>query len=199
MEKKVVAAFDFDGTISKRDTFIPFALFIVGPSRWLVGLFSLIPSTVKFMFRKMSRQKLKEKTMTVFLQGISYKELRREGHEFAHEVIPKLLKIKALEQLFWHQEQGHTVILVSASPEVYLTPWAEKMGINHVCASKLALDDDGNVSGKLDGLNCRGKEKVRRLQELLGDKKEYVLYAYGDSPGDREMLSLADHAFYRKI
>ena len=130
MDQETVAAFDFDGTLSKRDTFIPFALFVVGPGRWFLGLLTLIPSVVGFLLRRITRQELKERTIAVFLGGMSYGDLECEGKEFALEVVPKLLKKKALEQLSWHQEQGHRVVLVSASPEVYLIPWAEKMELS---------------------------------------------------------------------
>jgi len=199
MQNETIAAFDFDGTLSKRDTFIPFALFVVGPWCWLKGFASLIPSIAGFLMRQITRQELKERTIEVFLGGLAYENLQNEGKEFAVEIVPKLLKRKALKQLSWHQEQGHRVVLVSASPEVYLIPWAEMMGIDHVCASRLELDANGRVTGKLNGMNCRGAEKVRRLQELLGKEKTYELYAYGDSRGDKEMLAFADHPFFRKI
>jgi len=199
MQKKFVAAFDFDGTLTKRDTFIPFALFVVGPWRWLIGLIKLIPSTALFLLRKTSRQQLKEKTITLFLGGMPYAQLEQLGEEFAQEIIPKLLKKRALEQIAWHQKEGHLVVLVSASPEVYLDAWAKLMNVPHVCCSRLEINSEGRVTGRLMGNNCRGKEKVQQLQDLLGKEKTYELYAYGDSPGDRELLDFADHSFYRKI
>ena len=198
MQSDIVAAFDFNGTLTKKDTFLPFALFVVGPARWLRGICTLISSVVLFIVRILSRQMLKERVIAEFIGGMTCGELELLGKEFAEEILPKLLKKRALEQLRWHQEQGHHVILVSASPELYLHPWAKIMGIEDVCASRLEVDE-GRVTGKLRGQNCRGAEKVRRLQELLGSEKSYELYAYGDSPGDRELLSYADHQFFPKI
>lgn len=199
MSKNIVAAFDFDGTLTRRDTFIPFALFVVGPWRWIKGLVQLIPNIALFLLRQISRQQLKEKAIALFFGGMRHADLQREGEEFAREIIPKLLKKRALEQMTWHQKEGHRVILISASPEIYLNPWAQQMGITHVCSSKLEVNGGGRITGLIVGLNCRGPEKVRRLKELLGEEKTYELYAYGDSPGDRELLDFADHSFYRKI
>ncbi len=199
MKPRIIAAFDFDGTLTTRDTFMPFALFIVGPGKWLWTLFLLIPSVFQFLFRIITRQELKERAITLFLQNMPYHELEEAGKEFAAEIIPKLLKKNAMNRLKWHLEQDHHVILISASPEVYLHPWAKMMGIHNVCGSRLELDNQGHVTGKLMGLNCRAEEKVKRLKELMGNEKEYELYAYGNSRGDKELLAYADHRYFRKI
>jgi len=199
MSKKVVAAFDFDGTLTKRDTLIPFALFVAGPWLWLKGMVKLAPQAGRFLTRRITRQQLKERTIAQFLGGMPYAQLQSLGEEYAREVIPKFLKKRALEQLSWHRDEGHLVVLVSASPEAYLEAWAKQMNVPHVLCSRLEVDKEGKVTGRLIGKNCRGQEKVRRLQDLLGEEKTYELYAYGDSPGDRELLDYADHSFYRKI
>ena len=73
------------------------------------------------------------------------------------------------------------------------------MGIDRVLCSSLRSDRTGRVSGRLAGKNCYGLEKTRRLLDSLGDRSGYILYAYGDSRGDRELLASADHAFYRTM
>ena len=80
-----------------------------------------------------------------------------------------------------------------------MRPWALKTGFDDVIASHLETREDGRITGNLLGENCFGIEKVRRLEALLGPKSGYTLYAYGDSRGDRELLSSADYAYYRKI
>ncbi len=195
-----IAAFDFDGTLTKRDTFLPFALFVVGPARFFSGLLLLIPSALLYCFGLKTRQDLKEKTIAQFLKGMPYADLEREAVDFVQGVlIPKLLKKRALEQVEWHKKEGHRLILISASPDLYLHPFAERLGIHDVLGSRLKLDSQGRITGKLEGKNCRGQEKVDRLKALLGSEKTYELYAYGDSPGDRELLNFADHRFYRKL
>jgi phosphoserine phosphatase len=67
-------------------------------------------------------------------------------------------------------------------------------------SSRLSLDAQGCVTGKLLGSNCWGIEKVARLQDWLQrPRNTYTLYAYGDSRGDLELLAAADHPYYRII
>jgi HAD superfamily hydrolase (TIGR01490 family) len=113
--------------------------------------------------------------------------------------LPGLLREEALQRLAWHRRQGHRCVVISASLGVYVQPWALQAGFDEVIASRLETTADGCVTGKLAQGNCYGAEKVRRLEALLGDRAGYTLYAYGDSRGDRELLSLADHAYYRRM
>lgn len=199
MDKPSVAAFDFDGTITTRDVFIPFALFVAGPKKWLVNLVKLVPAAILFLVGKITRQDLKERTIALFFKGFPYKDLLGYAEEFADDIIPRMVKKKALETLKWHQEQGHRIVIISASPEIYLIPWGKKIGVEDILASRLEADGEGKITGKLSGLNCRGPEKVKRLKKLLGPDKDYELFAYGDSRGDKELLAFADHSYFRKI
>jgi HAD superfamily hydrolase (TIGR01490 family) len=104
-----------------------------------------------------------------------------------------------MQRFAWHKQQGHRCVIVSASLELYLRPWATAAGFNDVLGSRLEALDDGRTSGKLLGENCFGPEKMRRLETLLGPREGYTLYAYGDSRGDKELLSAADFAFYKKF
>jgi phosphatidylglycerophosphatase C len=94
------------------------------------------------------------------------------------------------ERLDWHRAEGHELVLVSASPELYVTPIGRRLGFDEVLATRLEVDADGRLTGRLEGANCRGPEKVARLRTWRGEGLT-VAYAYGDSTGDREMLALA--------
>jgi len=131
------------------------------------------------------------------LKGCHESEISAKGKEFARHILPALLKPEGMQRLRWHQQQNHRCILVSATLDSFLAPWSQQVGFNDLICSKLAADERHVISGKLEGLNCWGAEKVRRLELLLGPRAAYTLYAYGDSRGDRELLAFADHAFYR--
>jgi phosphatidylglycerophosphatase C len=89
---------------------------------------------------------------------------------------------------------------VSASLGVYLRPLGTLLGVHDVLCTEAVLGDDGVYTGEMIGANCRGPEKVRRLQSWLAehDLGDSELWAYGDSAGDRELLAAADQAFLVK-
>ena len=126
-------------------------------------------------------------------------ELQQAGERFAMHVLPGMLRHEAMQRLEWHKQQGHRCVAISASLEYYVRPWATKAGFEDVIATRLQIGEQGCITGKISGANCFGIEKVRRLEDLLGVRDGYILYAYGDSRGDKELLSYADHAYYRYI
>lgn len=197
--KLTVAAFDFDGTISYRDTLLHFLFFSQGIPMTLLKLIRLSPSLFLYLIGKISRQSIKEQVLTAFFAGELIETLKEKGKQFAQKKLASHLRPRALKRLRWHQEQGHVCILISASLDVYLSPWAEQEKFQYLISSQLNTDQEGKVTGRLEGLNCWGAEKVRRLEKLLGPKSEYELYAYGDSRGDKELLELADYPFFRTM
>lgn len=199
IEKPTIAAFDFDGTISYHDTLLPFLLDINGIFKTYFYLFLELPFLLGFIFKITSRTKVKEKVLTRFFKGIKIEELNELGIKFAKTKLPHLVRPEALERIKWHKEQNHICVLISASLDVYLKPWAESIGFNDILTSSLDIDSEEYITGKLKGLNCWGNEKVRRLQNLYGSKENYTLYAYGDSLGDQELLKYADYPFYKKL
>lgn len=192
----VIAAFDFDKTLTTRDSFIVFLWFSTSIAQFIKKIFLLTPSVIAYIFGRIGRQELKEKALTLFFKGKSVAEMETLATQFAKEKLPFMIRQEAIERLSWHQEQGHSVVLVSASPEIYLLPWAKKALVSHVLASRLQIVD-GKITGKLDGVNCRGEEKVRRLEEAFGPLNKHTVFAYGDSEGDKELLKIAKYPYYR--
>lgn len=152
-----------------------------------------------YALRLMRNDIAKVKVLRGFLQHLELASLQQHALDFAANKLPKLLRSPAIERLQWHKAQGHRCVVISASLELYLRPWAEKSGFDDVLGSRLEVLQDGTVSGKLLGENCFGPEKLRRLETLLGSRAGYTLYAYGDSRGDRELLSAADYPYYKKF
>lgn len=195
--KPVVAAFDFDGTLTHRDTLFPFLLHVAGWGAFARHVFALAPTLAGYGLGMIRNDIAKERVLARFLAGTEIGALQREAVRFAGQKLAGMLRAEALERLAWHKRQGHRCVLISASLDLYVRPWAQKAGFADAIASHLETLADGRVSGKLLGKNCFGAEKVRRLEELLGPRSGYTLYAYGDSRGDKELLSYADHAYYR--
>ena len=197
--KPTVAAFDFDGTLTRRDTLLPFLLSTLGGARVARDALILAPTLAAYALGVTDNGVAKERVFVRCLAGMSMDELRREAERFAMYVLPGLLRNEALQRLDWHKRQGHRCVVISASLDVYVRPWAERAGFDDVIATHLEVRQDGRISGKLSGANCFGSEKVRRLEDLLGAREGYALYAYGDSRGDKELLACADYPYYRQF
>jgi phosphatidylglycerophosphatase C len=131
-----------------------------------------------------------------FLANMSRDQLERISKRFCSNRLPQLMNPVALDRLNWHRVEGHRIIVLSASPEVYLTVWAFENGLTEVLATRLQFFGD-RVTGLIDGENCRGSEKVKRLEAYLGQLNEFIMFAYGDSPADLELLGRADFPYYR--
>ncbi|MCW8840701.1 MAG: HAD-IB family hydrolase [Gammaproteobacteria bacterium] len=198
-QKTIVAAFDFDGTLTRHDTLWPFLLHVAGPWRLLWNTLPLLPTLSGYLLGWVSNSVAKERVFYRFLHGMPEQRLQALAGEFAHRRIPGMVSPAALRRLAWHRRQGHRCVVISASIEDYVAPWARQAGFDAVLATRLQRGADARLTGCYDGENCYGAEKIRRLQSLLGERAGYDLYAYGDSRGDRELLALADHAYYKRM
>ena len=194
----VIALFDFDGTITTRDSLLPFFFFLYG--FWGIAKITVkcLPKLIGFVLKFTPRQEAKEALLTAAFAGMTPAQLHARAVEYAEGSLNHLVKPEALQKIHWHQQSGHRCIIVSASVSVYLSIWAKNHGFSDLLCSELALDSLGCYTGKLMGKNCWGEEKVARVSKLLGERKKYKIYAYGDSRGDREMLAYADYPFYNR-
>jgi HAD superfamily hydrolase (TIGR01490 family) len=197
--KPIVAAFDFDGTLTRRDTMFPFLLFVAGWGTFIRHLILLIPTLLGYGLGLTRNDIAKERVFTRFLAGMNMTELQNQAVRFAAQELPALLRAEAMQRLAWHKRQGHRCVIVSASLEVYVQPWASQAGFDDILATQLEIVRGEKTTGKLYGRNCFGTEKVARLEKLLGKREGYTLYAYGDSGGDKELLAYADSPYYRRF
>lgn len=188
---RTVAAFDFDGTLTHHDTLVPFLMRVRGRAPVARAIATASPVLLRTAAGRESRQRAKEALLIRTLRGWWLDELRPIAADFAREVVEKHLRPDRLARLRWHQSQGHEVVLVSASPELYVGAVGELLGCAATLASRLEVDRRGRLTGRLFGANVRGPEKERLLREWLGATPTH-LWAYGDSDGDTEMLAMAD-------
>lgn len=194
---RVVAAFDFDGTITRRDTLLPFLYFLCGPravGRSVLrhaGAVAVALGTAVALDRHAGRASVKEEVLGELLAGRDRADVRAAGEVFAHRLgHGSQLRPDTVARWHWHRAEGHDIVIVSASLEAYIQPFAHQMGGANVLATRLCAAPDGTLTGGFDGFNCSGAEKMRRLGDW-GLDREVELWAYGNSSGDRELLTAA--------
>ncbi|WP_280565085.1 HAD-IB family hydrolase [Chromohalobacter sp. 48-RD10] len=193
-DARPVAFFDFDGTLTTGDTLMPFLKFVVGKPTYYAKLALLSPVLGAYYAKLLRNDIAKQIVLKQYLGGCHIDELFTLGERFSEEVIPTMLRPEGMERLRWHQAQGHECVLVSASINVYLKSWAKREHFSEVICTALEVGKKGHVSGRIQGKNCHGEEKVRRIV-LSNFNGRRLTYAYGDSKGDLPMLKLVDHGF----
>lgn len=195
--KDIVAFFDFDGTLTRGDTLMPFVRHVVGPTRFYAGLVLLTPVLAGYFARVVPNHVAKEAVLRHYFGGRALDELFIHGGGFCERVLPDMMHNAGMECLAWHLDQGHECVLVSASLDVYLQAWAEAQGFHAVLCSALE-HQDGRITGRLLGNNCYGREKVSRIRAWLAERRPQETWAYGDTSGDLHMLRMVDRGFWVK-
>jgi phosphatidylglycerophosphatase C len=197
-ERPVVAAFDFDGTLTHSDSVIPFLRRVTGTPHLVAGCLLRAHRLVPAVSRR-DRDGVRAVATRVAFTGVDATVVDRHAAEFGQQVVASGLRDDTVARLRWHLDEGHQVVIVSASYEQYVQVVADHFSIHGVCATQLERTGD-TFTGRLHGENCRGPEKVRRLDAWLGERglsrDRITLWAYGDSNGDNELLAAADHPIW---
>lgn len=193
--QQILVLFDFDGTITRKDSFIELIKYYKGLRSFYFGLILLSPIILLFFAGIIKNWWLKEFVFTYFFRNEPYQIFRNKCREFSLNVIPDLIRPLALEAINNHIKNGDRVIIISASFENWLIDWCKSMHIELI-GSKIEVKD-GLLTGKIEGKNCFGIEKVIRLNQYLDISQFSEIYAYGDNKGDFPLLELANHRFYR--
>jgi phosphatidylglycerophosphatase C len=185
-----LVAFDFDGTLTERDSFKAFLAWRAGRGTYLAGALGLAPAVARFAFDR-DRGRLKAAAARRFLAGLTRAELEAETQAFATQQGRSLMRPDALRAWRRWQADGARLVIVTATPEMIVAPMARALGAELLIGTRLAFDAMDRITGDFVGANCRGPEKVRRLREAFG-ADVHLEAAYGDTDGDVEMLALAE-------
>jgi phosphatidylglycerophosphatase C len=192
-----IALFDFDGTLSTQDSYLLFTRFL-GGGRYVLGCLLLSPRIIRYLFGGYPNYALKEDFLRIFFKKKTIGDLRHLAHRFCTEKIPTILRPKAMERIHWHQERGDLIAVVSACPRLILEPWCRLMNVD-IIATELEVDQQARITGRIEGKNCWGEEKVKRIRSRYDLSCFKEIYGYGDSKGDLPMLEIADQdkRFYK--
>ncbi len=183
-----LAAFDFDGTLRRGDSLFPFLGLVAGRVAALSAI-ARGAARVIVRTRRVDRDAIKDLTFRRLLTDRETDPLLKLAAEFGTGLTDGL-RPDVVARLRAHQQLGHRVVIVSASLTIYLQAVADHLGCELVATNLNQVN--GRFTGRIEGRNCRGAEKVVRLREVIGERPDEV-WAYGDSHGDDEMLDWADH------
>jgi len=197
MKKETIAVFDFDGTITQKDTLLEFIKFSKGKWRFYFGFIFFSPLFVAMKMKLIPNWKIKQLLFSYFYKGVSIEKFNYWGKEFC-SFIDKILHPKAIETLQEHKKRGDKTIIISASIENWIKPWTEKTGVDIVLSTQIEIENN-LLTGRFLSKNCYGKEKVNRLMAEFPNRNEYRLVAYGNSSGDKELIDFADDGYYNKF
>jgi HAD superfamily hydrolase (TIGR01490 family) len=195
-QKKTVVAFDFDGTITYKDSFIEFIKFAKGRRAFVVGFTRYLPLLLLYKLGLYPNWKIKQRVFAYFFGGMPVARFDELGRLFIGR-INEIARPRALQAIERYRQQGASIYVVSAGIENYLIPWCATVGIEHVLGTKAETTAQGLLTGNFNTPNCYGREKTKRLLAQEPDRATYTLHAYGDSRGDKELLALADKSWMR--
>ena len=190
-----IAFFDFDGTITKEDSTIKFIRYLVGDTKFVIGLLVLFPLMILYKVKIISNNTIKQIIISYYFKGKNFEDFKIKAEYFSLYELNSLIRKKALEKISWHKKNGHIVVIVSASIDLWLRPWCQENDIDLI--STVLEIDNKIITGKTHKKNCYGPEKVKRILEQYNLADYSYIYAYGNSRGDYEMLDIAHESYYK--
>jgi phosphatidylglycerophosphatase C len=195
--KKGLALFDFDGTITTKDTLFELIKFQKGSMAFYLAMIWISPILILFKIKLISNTRAKEFVLSFFFANQSQSSFQQMCDQFISKALPSMLREEAIKKIKDHLRNNDRVVVVSASAYNWVEGWCQSMNIELV-ATRLETKSE-MITGKLESLNCNGAEKVNRIRGHLNLTDFSPIYAYGNSSGDKPMLALADKAFFNKF
>nr|WP_024992089.1 HAD family hydrolase [Hoylesella pleuritidis] len=193
--KEQIYIYDFDGTLTRQDSFLDFIRYTCGSRSLYCGLLLFSPLLILMKLRLYANGRAKERLFTHFFQGMSIRVFDDLCAKYGLSRADLLLDAarKAVNEV---ASNGYRIFIVSASVDRWVLPFFRDVPNVTVIGTQIEVEN-GLVTGRFSTPNCYGAEKVRRIQALLPYREQYKLIAHGDSRGDKEMLNYADQGYFR--
>jgi phosphatidylglycerophosphatase C len=186
-----LAVFDLDGTITRHDTLIQYVLGYLKTRPWRVfGFLLALPAVLRYMLGASDRGALKASVIHWTLGGSRREEIDAWTARFVPALIQGGLFKDAMERIAGHRRDGDFLVLMSASPDLYVPAVGRQLGFNEVSCTGVRWNGD-RLDGALTTPNCRGEEKVRRFATFRSQHPNVPSVAYGNAGSDLPHLRLA--------
>ena len=196
MEK--LAIFDIDYTITRKETLMEFFKYLVSKDiKNIKFLPRALYSGLMYGIKVYDEKRVKE-CFLKFIENIDEAELAKLTKSFYDERISKILYKDAVDMIKKLKNEGYMVVLISASPEFYVKEFYAIKEVDLIIGTKFTFEG-GKFIRKMDGNNCKGEEKVRRLNKVLKEKNIKVdfknSYMFSDSLSDKPLLDLVGNPY----
>ena len=185
--------FDFDGTLTYKDTMFLYLKFY-NSAKFNFQFLKHIPLFILLKLKLANAEKVKKSFISSILKGQSKTKIVEKSQQFFEEHYPEIIRENAIE-FIQNIDREHTEsYLVTASLDIWVKPFAEKFKMN-LLATRAEFKNE-IFTGNFVGNNCNGGEKVHRIKEALQGKKFDKTIAFGDTSGDKEMLEWANESHF---
>ncbi|WP_353086452.1 HAD family hydrolase [Flavobacterium sp.] len=178
---------DFDHTLYRGDSLVEFTRYAVGTRRWFWGIVRLMPILIAYRVQLRDGAFTKATWLRYFFGGCPADKFQAMGKSFALDQIDRHLNTTLYHYL--KIQHNSTIVIVTASAAEWIGAWTEREGFQ-LLATGLKFAD-GKLKGELEGTNCNGPEKVRRVKKSYELNQYSTIEVYGNGRGDRELLGLA--------
>lgn len=194
MQKQLIL-FDFDGTLTNKDSLLVFFQFTHGKLHFYWNILLSLPIVILWKIGILKAANGKNLIFNIFYKNWSKEKLEDYGNRFVQSAIPKILFPGAIDLIKSYQKEGTKIALVSASTDVYLQYFCQQYHLKCICTELLYENDI--YTGKFKTPNCNKQEKVKRVKAIYNKNNFNKTIAYGNSSGDKAMMDWADESFYR--
>jgi HAD superfamily hydrolase (TIGR01490 family) len=185
--------FDFDNTLTTCDTYSRFLRSLATPQQLAQAKWKIGPWLLAYRMGLISAHRIRKRVTQLAFAGQNAAEIAAHGASYAREILPATLHPEMMQRLEWHKSQGHEIVVVSGSLDVYLQPWCEQQGVALICNRLEAIDSQ--LTGRYAGGDV-APYKAREIRTRYDLPKYQRIYAYGDSREDKPMLALAHERWY---
>jgi phosphatidylglycerophosphatase C len=187
-----LAVFDLDGTVTRRDTLLPYVTGYLNRQRWWgwPGMLRVVPTVARYALGKADPGQLKASFIKSTLAGATRSELSAWTEKFVRVLLEEGLFGEARSKISAHREAGDRLVLMSASTDLYVPAVARSLGFHEVTCTAVRWDGE-RLRGDLATPNCRGPEKTRCLKELQQRYPDLPSVAYGNARSDIDHLQAA--------
>lgn len=190
--------FDMDRTVTRGGSYSPWLLYWAwheAPWRLILLPLSLLAGAA-YLLKLVSRGRLKEINHRLLMGKVTNTaKAGRRADAFADDVLMPRAFNDAVDRIRTEQAEGREVVLATASYAFYVRPFADRLGVGMIVATRSQRSGDGSILARLDGPNCYGEAKREMVASALPPREELHVRFFSDHHSDAPMFEWADEGF----